>query len=296
MKSTVHCKLPKAGLGNQLFTLMKAVVFAHLNKLPLLVTHYHQLKIGPHLRREKIKRKYNGYFVFQKSIAGEFLDKLKLKFFKESATVKEPRVELLKKISNNCLYLFSEMPHWEHYFDGLKENRKLVIELFRKLLSAEVLNSLKNKKTPCIGVHIRMGDFRKLKAGEDFSQVGAVRTPENYFIKMIQGIRIIHGADLPVSVFTDGYRNEFDQLFYLKNIELIEGNSDITDLLLLSSSQLIVTSAGSTFSYWAGFLSGAPIIMHPDHIHTTIRGNDLFEGVFDADNPLLVQKIKAINN
>jgi hypothetical protein len=33
--SVVVCQLPKAGPGNQLFVLMKAHVFAHLNGLPI---------------------------------------------------------------------------------------------------------------------------------------------------------------------------------------------------------------------------------------------------------------------
>jgi len=36
--SIVVCELPKAGLGNQLFPLVKAAVFAELNGLPLIVT------------------------------------------------------------------------------------------------------------------------------------------------------------------------------------------------------------------------------------------------------------------
>jgi hypothetical protein len=56
-------------------------------------------------------------------------------------------------------------------------------------------------------------------------------------------------------------------------------------MLLLSKSKIIVISTGSTFSYWSGFLSNAPMIMHPDHIHARIRNLDekglLFEGDFD---------------
>ena len=51
----VICKIPKAGLGNQLFPIMRAYTFAHLNQLPILVYNYHQVKIGPWLRGEKSK-------------------------------------------------------------------------------------------------------------------------------------------------------------------------------------------------------------------------------------------------
>ena len=68
----VVCKLPSAGLGNQLFPLMHAMVFAELNNLPLTVTGYHRIKIGPYLRGEKSKRSYKGYFKFQKSLHGSY--------------------------------------------------------------------------------------------------------------------------------------------------------------------------------------------------------------------------------
>ncbi len=41
----VICKLPKAGLGNQLFPLLKGYVFARLNHLPILVVGFNYLKI-----------------------------------------------------------------------------------------------------------------------------------------------------------------------------------------------------------------------------------------------------------
>jgi hypothetical protein len=143
-----------------------------------------------------------------------------------------------------------------------------------------------------------MGDFRKLLAGENFSQVGAVRTPEDYFIDIIKEIRNIKAADLPVSVFTDGYKEEFEKLFSMDNIKMVEGNPDIVDLILLSRSRVIVASANSTFSYWAAFLSDVPAILHPDHIHEPIRSRqgvvELFEGPMNRTDIRLVNAIKNI--
>jgi hypothetical protein len=69
-------------------------------------------------------------------------------------------------------------------------------------------------------------------------------------------------------------------------------------LILLSRSKIIITSAGSTFSYWAGFLSDSPIIMHPDHIHHSIRlshESGYYEGPFDSENISLIDYIKKIH-
>lgn len=297
--SIVICKLPKAGLGNQLFPLMKAYTFAHLNQLPVVVVNYHQVKIGPWLRGEKNKRNYNRFFVFQKSIVAEQLDEWKVRKYRKSEQIIEPeikRIEDKKKLSKS--YLFSVIPHYAKRFDGLKEYRQLVIKLFYDMVAPSIKEKIKQLTVPCIGVHIRMGDFRKLREGEKFGKVGTVRTPEDYFINIINSIRKLHCSDLPVSVFTDGSKSELKKLFTLDNIHLVEGNSDLVDLILLSKSKLIVTSASSTFSYWAGFISDAAIIMHPSFLDFKIRpksdNEKLFEGAFDENNEQLRSWIQTI--
>jgi hypothetical protein len=295
----VICRLPKSGLGNQLFPLMKAFVFAYLNGLTVVVTGYHQFKIGPYLRREKSKRSYRNYFTFQKSIAGELLDRWKVrKKVSSSVVTNEPDLAVTEGQVQDAVYSFHAVPHWNDYFGGLKEHRRLVIGLLWRILNKNILHQVDSLEAPTIGVHIRRGDFRTLAANQDFAKVGAVRTPEKYFVDTIEAIRKLNGKDLPVSVFTDGYKHEFETLFALKNIRLIEGNLDVVDMLLLSKSKIIITSAGSTFSYWAGFLSDAPVILHPDHIHEPIRmplSEDLYEGPFDAANILLASQIKKIS-
>jgi hypothetical protein len=124
----------------------------------------------------------------------------------------------------------------------------------------------------------------RLKPGEIFKG-GHVRTPESYFTNIINGIRTATGKTEAVMVFSDGRYSEFEEMFLLPDIKLVEGNADIVDMMMLSKSKCIVISTGSTFSYWAGFLSAAPMVMHPDHIHSRIRPFNQeglpFEGSFD---------------
>ncbi len=298
----VHCKVPKSGLGNQLFPIIKAHVFGALNNLPVVVTGYRQFKIGPYLRGEKSKRNYSNYFRFQKNIVLAWFEQQSIQSLtKQGLTAEPPVVHLKEADKKKGVYLFSEHPHYHDYFSGLRENRDEAQRQLNNVLRKEIVEQVALKKPPIIGVHIRMGDFRKLKAGEDFSQVGATRTPEDYFIDCINQIRSINGSNLPVSIFTDGYRHELQNLLALENVEIIEGNKDIVDMLLLSRSKIIVTSAGSTFSYWSGFLADAPLIMHPDHIYAPIRPTNVnekfYEGPLVQNNQpgLLVQNITAIN-
>ncbi len=91
-----------------------------------------------------------------------------------------------------------------------------------------------------------------------------------------------------------------NSLFTLENISMSEGNPDIVDMVLLSRSEIIVTATGSTFSYWAGFLSDVPVILHPDHIYNYNRlpseNPELYEGPMDKNNPLLVKAIQKIKS
>ncbi len=298
--SIIVCKLPRAGLGNQLFPLMKAVVLHQLSGLPLFVTQYHKISLGPYLRGEKSKRSYSGYFKFQKNIFLATADRLRLLLYKNHTVVPEPSIH--KSISNphgRTCYLYSAMPHWDDYFGELKDYRKTVIDCFYSMLTPQIVNAVNNTPSPCIGIHIRMGDFKKQQNGNDIEKMGNVRTPESYFINIIQQTRQIAGKLLLVTIFTDGYREEFTELFTLPAVEMAAKNADITDMILLSKSKMIVASATSTFSYWAGFLADAPLIMHPAHLHASIRPPALlqsyYEGPFDTGNSILIKNINSIH-
>ena len=296
--SIVVCKLPRAGLGNQLFPLMNAFLFGKLNNLEVIVTGCYQLKAGPYLRNEKSKRNYSGYFSFQERFVDELANRLKIKNLKrKSSCIYEPKIERLDSVDENVLFIFEQMPDYHDYFVRLKAYRREVTDLLFEILSPKILNLLEQKAPPAIGVHIRMGDFRKLNNGEAYAS-GHVRAPEEYFINTINEIRRINGKEIPVAIFTDGYEKEFRDLLKLKNITIIKYNPDIVDLVLLSRSQLIVTSQGSTFSAWASFLSNAPVVsafpyekpLREDTLYSTI-----YEGPMQIENELLISNIKRLH-
>lgn len=277
---TTFCKLPNTGLGNQLFPLMKAMIHGQMTNQKVRVCNYLQFKIGPYLRREKSKRKYSAYFTFQKGYFDDLATRITLhSLIKKGKVVINPPLNLQTSQS----VLFDAIPHWDNYFEGLKDYRPMVKKIFFEILQPAVLENYHGLSSPAIGVHIRMGDFRKLREGEDFKKLGAVRTPEAYFTDVIRKLRVLYKTDLPITVFTDGYQEELPELFRLPNVHVPQPNTDIGDMLHLSKSKIIVTSAGSTFSYWAGFLSDAPVILHPDHIHQPIRiEENLFEGAINS--------------
>lgn len=298
--SVVICKLPNAGLGNQLFPLMHAHLFAELNHLPIIVVGYHHLKIGPYLRGEKSKRSYKRSFCFQKNLIREGLDKLRVKNWEKTCEViRDPEVrkmdkeQLIKKV-----FIFEKIADYDDYFGRLKDYREQVKGILYSVLNLSIKNQLIQQELPVVGVHIRMGDFRKLRAGEEYRS-GHVRTPQQFFVTTIKNIRRINGKSLPVTLFTDGFKEEVKDLLKLEKVKIAEKNPAIVDLLLLSKSKIILPTHGSTFSAWAGFLSDAPVVL-PFPYQKPLREdqlyNKIYEGKFDEENPVLQRNIKRIDD
>ncbi|MBW4646742.1 MAG: hypothetical protein KME23_27775 [Goleter apudmare HA4340-LM2] len=284
-KSFVYPKLPNAGLGNMLLVWAKAVLFAEINSLPIIAPSWRKLKIGHLLRGEKYQRNYGGYFYNK-----EYVSRIK-GFIINWATTKiyEPPIQLLSNSHqlSHCVYIFSAIPDWHNYFLDIKENHLLIQKKLRAIIRPHLLNQIDACPTPKIGIHVRMSDFRKLQAGEDFAKIGSVRTPILWYVSVLRRIRELAGYVVPATIFSDGYDYELNDLLQLPKVIRAPHASAISDMLTLSRSKLIVTSAGSTFSAWASYLGQPPTIWHPAHFHSGVFSRDIskttFEGGFDPE-------------
>ena len=297
-KSIVVSQLPDAGLGNKLFTWAHGIVFAKKNNLQHYSIGLTRLKIGPILRKETSLRFYRNYFK-----SATLITKIKLLFLKRLKRTAMKSYSDCNTFDDktNELFIFNEIPHWSDYFKGIRENRDVVVKTFFESLNSNIYKKYSNKITPIIGVHFRMGDFKKISAVQDFSKVGHARTPIQYFIDVINELRIAADANLPVTIFSDGNSNELSKVLSLSNVHLAEDDLDILHMLHLSKSKVIVLSAGSTFGHWSAFLSNAAIIHHYQHYHSNIRDNRFnekyFEGVIHPQKELhneLITYLKKI--
>lgn len=267
--SLCYAQLPSAGLGNCLLIWARALIFARLNELPLGVSSWQHLHVGRILRREADQRRYKGFFLETSPLGAA----QKWRALHTFAQVIEPPIQRLSTPSDGraTLYLFNQMPHWSDFFKDINDARELVKNELLAMLAPVYRDQLSQMNSPCIGIHVRMGDFRPLAENEDFAKVGSVRTPLEYFQNIIRGVREIHGSNLPVTLFSDGQDAELAPLLQMENVRRSGQNAAIVDLLLLARSQVVVTSPSSTFSLWSGFLADAPLILHPDHIHAPVR-------------------------
>jgi hypothetical protein len=300
----VYPQLPKAGLGNMLLIWARAILFAQINSFPLIAPAWGKFVIGSYLRGERDKRYYGNLFSDKDYVSkfSYFLVSLKKKHLYYNPIISKIELSNLEPEEVDChLFIFNQLPHWSDFFVDLKENQPIIKDKLFASIRPSVLEAISHRPTPQIGIHIRMGDFRKLKPDDDFTKLGGVRTPFSWFIRVIDSIRRIASYDVPVTIFSDGHDHELIELLKLAQVSRASSASALSDMLTLSKSQLLITSSGSTFSYWASYLGQCPTIWHPAHFHAGVFPTDIsqsvFEGGFDPEfmqtPDLLAHNIKS---
>jgi hypothetical protein len=150
------------------------------------------------------------------------------------------------------------------------------------MLTPERMREYASTPHPIVCVQIRLGDFHALAPGETFGRVGNTRTPTSYFAGVIDDLRELHGSELPVTIFTDGTKEQLRDLLAIPGVKLGPHRSKIVDLLSMAASKVLVPSAGSTFGYWAGFLSDCALLIHLNHVHQSIRPDEINTKYFEG--------------
>ena len=291
--------LPNAGLGNKLFVWARAQTFASLNGLKCYSYGWTQPRIGPLLRGERRDIRYGAGLKWDiyGQLAG-LLSQVSSRRWDYDPQIRE--IDITS--SERCSFIFKRVPHWSDYFIDIRDRRDDLMRLLSCALKSSVVEKVDAATAPIVAVHLRKGDFRDLRPGEDFARVGLVRTPEDYFIELIDNVRSCAGTKLPVTIFSDGSDEECRFLTRIEGIHRAPKLSDLADMIIMSKARVIIPSAGSTFGLWSSFLSSAAVIVHPDHYHAPIRppaiNSTKFEGPAvghwkDWDG-LLIGNIKAV--
>lgn len=257
-----YAKLPRTGLGNMLLVWARACVFAELNGLRLITTGFGSLRVGPFLRFEREKRLY--WADFLPSAPADIAQALVLSHL--GRIEREPLVRRLSpdELQSVFVYVYEALPD---FFLSFAEHRDLVRERLFAMLTPKRKQELGESKPPVIGVHVRRGDFGKLDPNHNLSRSFGP-TPLGHFVRLINQIREVVGKNMEVTVFSDGEDDELGPLLALPCVVRAPRRAAIVDLLLLSRAKIVIPSAWSTFSLWSGFLSDAPVFLHPmEHEH-----------------------------
>ncbi len=280
----VYVKFPKTGLGNMMLVWAHALVFARINGLEIITSSWWGFRWGTLFRRERKKRFYRNYFK-ETSFVKRNLYRWKL-FFTE--VVKDPDISELtpEEKQSRKIFLFQKTIRENDLFKFLRDHQALIKEEIFKVLDDKKKEELNKYENPQISMHIRRGDFK----------IGNQTTPISYFTDIIHLIRKQTGNNFPVTIFTDGTRDEIKELLTLPQVNVAEDKADILDILLMSNSRILILSKDSTFSYWAAFLSDALVIMaYNDWQDQIKKTNEKYVEVrWKAHDPFSTNKLEQL--
>lgn len=237
--------LPRTGLANQLFPWARAVVWSKLRAVELLPTIWFTLRIGPLLRGEKDLKFYSNIFK-PAGFSGVLRRNLISSFFKRCYESES----LAFKGEDGRVFLFKEL---RDHFVPLRGYRDLIYDALSKAIREDVKPG-RVSETSFVGVHIRLGDFRRN---------GQV-LPLSWYSNMMNMVRCQLEAPTKFLIFTDGREEELGEISYARDVQVFRSNNAMTDLLALSQAKFLILSGLSSYSAWAAFLSDAPTLSKAD--------------------------------
>lgn len=234
------------GLGNMLFTYAKAVLYARDHGARLIWPTWVSIPVGQILRRESNKRFYHDLFQNRIGAVSGF-QKLRLLWTRKKDIV--------------------VMEGMEGEFEPIagKENSEYLYRHFQTILQERNRKAMEFEPGNGICMHIRLGDFTRgteadLKAGNPNTSI-----PIEWYIDVIQQIRDAVSETLPVYIFSDGSREELQDILALPGVQQVTFGTAIGDILAMSKARLFVAS-GSTFSRWVRYLGRMNTITYPGQL------------------------------
>jgi hypothetical protein len=264
-------RLGGAGLGNILFAYARAAVFAREHDCQLIWPTWPSIKLGPILRREADKRFYNDLFSNQSGYIGGLK---KMWLLLTRTRVKEAEKESIH-LQNETIV---EFEGFEGCFEEILYDYGIVKEAVYSNLQEKNRKALEYDFGPCIGVHIRLGDFARVSTEEVRGGRHDSALPVEWYAQMIEEVRAAAGKNLKAYIFSDGRDEELAPVLALPNVERITFGTSIGDIIGLSRTDLFIAS-GSSFSMWARYLGRMSCICYPNQIkqHILTPEEDAFE-------------------
>lgn len=242
------------GLGNMLFTYAKAVLYARDHGARLIWPTWVSIPVGQILRRESNKRFYHDLFQNRIGAVSGF-QKLRLLWTRKKD--------------------IAVMEGMEGEFEPIagKENSEYLYRHFQTILQERNRKAMEFEPGNGICMHIRLGDFTRgteadLKAGNPNTSI-----PIEWYINVIQQIRDAVSETLPVYIFSDGSREELQDILALPGVQQVTFGTAIGDILAMSKARLFVAS-GSTFSRWVRYLGRMNTITYPGQLKQYLLEED----------------------
>jgi hypothetical protein len=245
-------RLGRAGLGNELFPLLRGAEISEATGRHLIAPRWFQLRVGPTLRGERDKRAY--WRLFRRWEPAEAILRVCV----------ETRIRLVPKLvgddaANDPQYLV--VSGMDGYFSAFTQSGNWHSNLLRQLARPKVLSA---PRSGYLSVHIRLGDFAR--AGEVARlHTNNLSAPLHWYASQISLFRERH-PDVPVVVSSDGTNQELLEVLSLPGVERSWAKNALDEMLIISCAVGLIGSR-STFSAWGAFLGDVPMV-------TILGGNE----------------------
>lgn len=253
------------GLGNLLFVWARALVRATQTDADLVPPVWHQIKVGPLLRRERDLRTYVDVFPIRSAnavwaewvrcrLTGRCVDRLD--------RAGSPEAGVTYEIVNDGRPCFHDLEPYRAEIRSALERAALPRARPR------------DDARPVIAVHVRLGDYAVGSGAAPRCQVNT-RLPIDWYVLAVQRARASLGSrDAPAVVFSDGTDSELAALLAMKNVKRAPRLPSLTDILQMSGAEVLICSH-STFSLWAAFFASGTVMLH-----SGVPLNDYFTNEF----------------
>jgi hypothetical protein len=246
------------GLGNQLFQYAYALYLKKI--LNLNNVYFERLRYKGEIDRPLSISKFNlTSFNLINSDFGRFNNSKINKLYNIIFNYNRYIIEGSSKLSGN--YLPRIIPNQKIFLDGYWQKFQIVNEVEDILRSEFILNTSISSKlsdteklimAQCysVSLHIRKTDYVSIKKNNSIFANCSV----NYYTEAIEYMLNNVSQDISIFIFSDDFNWVKKHLHIKSNHYLIEGNSDIEDLYLMSLCKHNIT-ANSTFSWWGAWLN-----------------------------------------
>jgi hypothetical protein len=247
-----------------LFPWARCVVWCVDTGATMLAPRWFKLRLGPYLRREPDKRRYDRLFRSDSYKGGPS---------KMATLLRARAIDEMTPLSldpNRILVVrFSGLGD---YFAPFIDRARLVRLELRRITRPNLVP--RPPEAAFMAVHVRLGDFPR-----------SWRQPLDWFRDAVLRTRADLGRPLRVHVYSDGRLDELQSLLSLPDVEFVQGRTAITDLLDLSQASTIVASS-STFSMWGAFLGEVPTVWYPGRMWQTATHDPAIQIEWGGDVPL----------
>lgn len=249
------------GLGNRLFPWARCKLFARDRRCPMLTPRWAHVRTGPLLKGgisyyDALRKVllWDNFVVGPGELAGWRSHLVRARF----ARVDESAFAGSEAQRTDVIVTFRG--DGRHFQDLRGHQDYLLDELYRAAKPRWRRAADQFGRLPIV-LNVRRGkDFREAAHRTDFLRAGGLRTPLNWFVRVLQGLRRALGRDIDAYVISDGTPADLEPLLRLEAVRHVNPGSAIADLLLLSRACVVIGSGGSSFSAWASFLGQSPVL------------------------------------